>query len=432
MVIPEVIIVGGGIAGLCCARKLHQAGVSFRILEASDNVGGRVRTDCIDGFRCDRGFQVFPTAYPEAKQVVDYEALRLGKFSPGALVRYKGKFCRFADPRRHPQHIFTTLFSPLGTLGDKFRLGRMQQSVCRGPLDELYQRPEMTTMEKLRGEGFSERIIEHFFKPFFGGVFLDSQLTTSSRMFDFVFRMFTSGHAALPAGGMEAIPAQLAAELPEEAIWTDVAVEKVERNLVRLKSGQSLTAAEVVVACEAPVAVKLLGAASTNTEARPATCIYFSADKPPFKEPIIVLNGEGHGPVNSLCVPSQVAEGYAPHGQSLISVSVLGSTADSDTTLRDTVLEQLRGWYGTQVDHWRHLTTHRIAYALPNQVPPSLSPVAKPVRRHDGIFVCGDYLDTASIQGAMVSGRRAAESVLASRNQAMPSEVSGVPSMSTA
>jgi phytoene dehydrogenase-like protein len=406
----EVIIIGGGLAGLCCARSLHEAGVSFQLLEASDDVGGRARTDETDGFLLDRGFQVLLTAYPEAQQVLDYDALDLARFAPGALVRYRGRFRHFADPWRSPRHLISTAVSPMGSLFDKLRVARLRSRVARGSLDALFERPETTTIDALRAAGFSKQIIETFFRPFLGGVFLDRELVTSSRMFEFLFRMFASGDAALPSRGMGDMARQIAGQLPQVSIRPGTRVESLDDASVRLASGEVLQADAVVVACEAPIAARLLGDPKPPS-GQAVTCLYFAADRPPIEEPILVLNGDGDGPINNLCVPSQVAPTYAPENQSLISVTVLG-TPDGDIEVG--VREQLRDWFGTAVDDWRHLQTYRIPYALPGQAPPALSPVAKPAQRRDRLFVCGDYLDTASIQGAMLSGRRAAECALRS------------------
>ncbi len=412
---PDVLVIGGGLAGLCCARRLQGAGVTSQILEASDRVGGRARTDEVDGFLCDRGFQVLLTAYPEAREVLDFAALDLGRFEPGALIRHRGQFHRFVDPWRCPRHFLATAVSPVASLRDKLRVARLRRRVCRGSLQDLYERPETTTLDRLREEGFSSQIIERFFRPFLGGVFLDRELKTSSRMFEFVFRMFASGDAVLPARGMGALADQIAGQLPAGSIRTGARVDKIEKNGVRLASGQYLTASRIVVACEAPVAARLLGEKDT-TAAQSVTCFYFAARQPPVEEPILVLNGDGAGPINNLCVPSQVTGGYAPQGQSLISVTVLGVVEpDQDLALRQRVVEQLQDWFGSIVKQWRPLKTCRIPFALPAQNPPALTPVAKSAERQDGLFVCGDYLDTASIQGAMVSGRRAADRVIAAR-----------------
>jgi phytoene dehydrogenase-like protein len=413
----QVNIVGGGLAALCCALRLTSEGIRCRIYEAGSSLGGRVRTDEVEGFLLDRGFQVLLTAYPEAKQVLDYDALDLKTFEPGALIRYQGKFHRFTDPWRRPQHLLSTAFSPVASFADKLRIAKLRRRVCRGTLEELYARPETTTIDLLQREGFSSRIIECFFRPFLGGVFLEGDLQTSSRMFEFVFRMFSLGSAAVPAVGMGEIVKQIAAKLPNESIHLNAPVEKVDSDSLVLCSGESVTGDRMVAACDAPAANRL-GVNETTSTGKGVTCFYFAASRPPIKEPILVLNGDNHGPINNLCVPSQVSPQYAPAGQALVSVSVLGSLSGGphDTNdLESQVRQQLCEWFGEDVREWRTLRIYQIPYALPDQAPPALSPVAKGSLRSDGIFVGGDYLDTASIQGAMISGRRAAEQIIDSR-----------------
>lgn len=413
---PKVLIVGGGLAGLCCARYLNQQGIENEVLEASDRAGGRVRTDEVDGFLLDRGFQVLLTAYPEAQRVLDYESLELCRFEPGALVRYRGKFRRFADPWRQPRHLLATALSPLAHLSDKLRVARLKRQVCNADLAGLYQRPETTTLARLQAFGFSERIMDTFFRPFLGGVFLERELQTSSRKFELLFRMFSQGDAALPSRGMGALVEQLVGSLPAGTIRTEASVAEVSEDRVRLTSGEVCRAARVVIATPPAVTGRLVGRRPTEAAAaHGVTCLYFAAQRSPLKDPVLVLNGEGEGPINNLSVPSQVAPGYAPAGESLVSVSVLGTVAaDRETDLQRQVVQQLTDWFGGQVKQWRHLKTYSIPYALPNQDPPALSPVEKPIHLPGNLFACGDSLDTASIQGAMVSGRRAAEAVVAS------------------
>ena len=194
----DVVVIGAGLAGLTCALRLCEAGRTVRVIEAGDAVGGRVRTDRQDGFLLDRGFQVFLTSYPEAHRWLDYQALGLSSFRAGALVRYGGRFHRFVDPWRSPRDLLAVTLSPVASWMDKLKVARLRHQVCRGSLEALYQRPEQTTAQALRDAGFSDRIVERFFRPFLGGVFLDRELSTSSRMFEFVFRMFSLGerHAA--------------------------------------------------------------------------------------------------------------------------------------------------------------------------------------------------------------------------------------------
>ena len=404
---PDVFIVGAGLSGICCARKLHQQGISCRILEASDGIGGRVRTDRVGGFQLDRGFQVLLTAYPEALAELDYAQLDLGAFLPGALVRHEGRFYRMMDPWREPGSALLGLFSPVGTLADKFRIARLRHDVLRKSVDEILAGPESSSMRALRRRGFSHRMIERFCKPFFGGVMLDPKLATSSRMLEFVYRMFAEGDATLPARGMQAIPDQLAAALPEGSIELNRKVVSLSPGRLQLADGESLQARAVVVATEGPEAVRLLGHERAMAS-RSACCLYFAAKEPPIEEPILLISGSSRGPVNHLAVLNLVAPGYAPPDEFLISVSVLGWPSYDDDSLNRLVRTQLKRWYGLVVDEWRLLRIYRIEHGQP-----VVSPLEarRPVRLGAGLYVCGDHRSTPSIQGAMESGRLAAESL---------------------
>jgi phytoene dehydrogenase-like protein len=414
----DTIVVGGGLAGLTCARYLCDHGITCRLFEASDEVGGRVRTDQVDGFLLDRGFQVFLTAYPEAREILDYKRLRLSKFEPGALIRFNDKFQRLTDPWRRPRHLLATAFSPVARLSDKLGIARFRRHTTRGDIDSILTRPQQETIALLRERGFSSTVVERFFRPFLGGVFLDSKLETSSRMCEFVFRMFALGDVTLPAEGMAEIPRQLANELPPEVIKTATPVESIEERTVILHTGERISAGAVVIATEAPAAQKLVGGKFSIT-GQSVTNLYFASDEPPIREPILVLNGDGTGPINNFCVPSQVASGYAPPGQSLISVTVLGEQADQHR-LVEQVRDQLKEWFGPIVTTWRHLRTYSIRYALPSQRPSALEPVEKPTAVKDGLFICGDHCDTGSINGAMASGKRAAQAVLRTLERSSP------------
>ena len=403
----DAIVIGGGLAGLTCAHHLCRAGVACQLLEAADHVGGRIRTDHLDGFLLDRGFQVLLTAYPECQLLLDYDALDLCRFEPGALIWMNGKCERLVDPWRRPRHFLATALSPVATLVDKLRVSGFRRHTTRNSLNELYHHREKTTLELLRDRGFSDVIIERFFRPFLGGVFLDRQLETSSRLCEFVFRMFSLGDAAVPRRGMEEIPRQLAARIPAGVIRTNCPVAGIDGQQVILESGERITAEAVIVATAAPAARRLMGD-SFPAAGRQVKCLYFAADKPPVEEPILVLNGDPDGPINNLCVPSQVSPDYAPHGKALISVTVVDDPFTADE-LQHRVVAQLVSWYGPVASSWQHLRTYEIPYALPVQSPPALEPVVKETRIRPGLYICGDHCDTASINGAMAAGRRAAE-----------------------
>jgi phytoene dehydrogenase-like protein len=387
-----------------------EVGRSFQIVEAADAVGGRVRTDLVDGYRIDRGFQILLTAYPEAQCHLDYTALRLKPFARGALIRFGGRFHRLADPRRDPLRGVASLFGAVGTIGDKWKILDLESKLRKFKPEELFEQPEGLTLDLLRWNGFSEAMIERFFRPFLGGIFLERDLVTSARMFRFVFRMFADGDAAVPADGMGAIPEQMARRLPEHSLRLAAPVEGVGPGYVTLRSGETLTAKAVVVAADGESAARLLGW-DRPKPARAVTCLSFAAAESPLKEPILVLNAEPDGPVNNLAVMSDVAPTYAPAGRALVSASVLGDPAESDADLETRVRRQLTAWFDERVAAWTHLRTDRIRYALPDQTAPALDPARRPVRAAPGLYVCGDHRDDASINGALHSGWRAAQAV---------------------
>jgi phytoene dehydrogenase-like protein len=401
----QVVIIGAGIAGLCCALRLQEKNIPCVVLEAADAPGGRVRTDMVDGFLLDRGFQVLLTAYPEARRLLDYKALGLRTFAPGALVRVQGKLHRVSDPFRQPWTLPSTLLAPIGSLADKLAIVRLRSHVRQGTVEEIWSRPETSSLEALQGFGFSPRMIDSFFRPFFGGIFLETELATSSRLLEFVFRMFSEGHAALPAAGIGAIPEQLAARLTPGTIRLGARVEILSEGKVVLRRGERVPAAAVVIATEATRLLPDLHPPAFHDTA----CLYFAAARAPVAKPLLVLNGEGGGPVDNLCVPSAVSPTYAPAGQALISATVIGAADAEEKALEHEVRRHLTSWFGITVADWRHLRTYRIPLALPARK--SLEPAALPVRRKPGIYVCGDHRETPSLQGAMMSGRRAAEAV---------------------
>ena len=410
---PDALVIGAGLSGLACARQLHRRGLHVQVLEASDRVGGRVRTDTVDGFRLDRGFQVMLTAYPEAQLELDYEGLDFHAFYDGAEVRYDGDFHRIADPFRHPFDAPKTLFSPVGTAADKLRVARIRQTLRRTTVPELMEREEHTALEVLRERwGFSDRMIDRFFRPFFGGIFFDRGLGASSRMFEFLFKMFAEGQTVLPAGGMEQIPKQMRSHLPEDAVRLDTRVDTVGEQTVTLENGDELEAPAVVVATEAPEANRLVGGIEP-VAGRSTVCLYFSAPESPLDDPILALNGDGTGPINNVAVPSDVAPGYAPDDRALVAAVVVGTPEADDAALQRAVQEQLIDWFGLKAGGWTHLDTVHVPYALPEQAPPFLSPPQREVRRRPGLYVCGDHRHNGSINGAIASGRSAARAAVA-------------------
>ncbi len=405
-----VVIIGAGMAGLTCAVRLKERGISAVVIDQADDVGGKIRTDEHEGFLLDRGFQVLLTAYPETRALLNLEALQLASFRSGALVRAGAKFERLADPRRHPQDLLATAFSSVASIGDKLAVLRLVLRVCGPSLDQVLSHAETTTQQSLTRPGFSTKMIESFFRPFLGGIFLERELATSSRKFEFVFRMFSNGLAALPQGGMRQIPRQLASRLAPQQLRLGQPVRTIKNASVELASGEAIQANQIVMATDVWSAAKFDQQPVTTPPAEVA-CLYFAATTSPIPERWLVLNGERAGPINNLSVPSDLQPSYAPPGQSLVSVTVLDRSYLDRDDIVDCVRAQLLEWYGPHVKTWRHLRTYRIPRAVAIQTPPALTPVAKPARVSDALIRCGDYLDIVSIEGAVKSGLRAADEV---------------------
>lgn len=407
----DVIVIGAGLAGLACALTLRDSGLDPLVLESSDGIGGRVRTDHRQGFLLDRGFQVLQTWYPEARHLLDFKRLDLRPFYPGAMVQIEGRLHRVSDVWRRPTRLPEMLLSPVGSLPDKLRLLELRQRCLKGDLEALYRRPECTGLDLLRIDKFSPRIIERFFKPFFSGVFFEPDLNVSSRAFEFVFRAFAMGDTALPAHGMGEIPAQLAARLPSGLIRLGCRVDSIADQQVLLNSGKRLHARAIVIATDARETNRLLGHPQPAASAtRGTTCCYFGADQPPFRGPYLAINGEGHGHINSLLCPSNLSEHYAPPGQTLIAVNSHGADHNPDTLETD-LRRELASWFGKQVNDWKRLAIYRIPHALPAQTPPVHFPGNSRLRHSDWLWTCGEYQSAPSIQWALHSGRRAGSEI---------------------
>jgi phytoene dehydrogenase-like protein len=414
---PDALVVGAGLAGLACAIHLQRSGRTVTVLEASNGVGGRVRSDLVDGFTFDRGFQVLLSAYPEAKAMLDYPALHLKTFNAGAFVQIGAKRAYIADPLREPAALFHTLKAEVGSPIDKVRIARLQFQAKKRTPDEAFASDEMTTETYLRKKGFSDKIIDRFFRPFFGGVFLDADLNTSSRMFEFVFTMLANGDNVIPAHGMGAITEQLAGKLAPGTIRLGRRVAEIAPGEVTLLDQGKLRARSIIVATEGPQAAKLVPRPHiTEPGSQPVSCLYYAADRAPYHRRSIMLNGlgESDGPINNLYVPTNLSPQLAPAGRHLVSVSVLGShTAGDAADLEVRVRAQLTRWFGSDAADWTYLRAYNITHALPAQPPGVLRPAQRPVALGENLYVCGDHRDQASINGALTSGRRAAEAVLA-------------------
>lgn len=407
----DVIIVGAGLAGLCAARQLVIHGADVLVLEASDAVGGRIRTDVIDGLLLDRGFQLHNPAYPEAARVLDHQALDMRAFVPGVVISTaKGRF-RLGDPRREPGWALDAARAVTGSWLAKGRFARYAWQASRAPIPDLLAGEDFTAEVALRSIGVDDNLLERVLRPFLAGVFLDSSLQTSRRFMDLVLRAFVRGRPGVPAGGMQAIPEQVRDALPTGVVRLGTPVQEVGPGHV-VAEGERILARAVVVATDPPAAGHLLSGLSIP-QGRGVTTWYHLADCPAERItdglPVLVVDGDRRGPVINSVAITHAASSYASDGRVLVSSSVIGTgpLAVDERAIR----EHLALMHQVNTTGWQPVAHYPIPYALPSMVPPLQ--VRRAVDLGDGLFVAGDHRDTASIQGAMVSGRRAANAVLA-------------------
>ena len=407
----DVIIIGAGLSGLSAAIYLHRQGRKVLILEASDRAGGRVKTDLYDGFLLDRGFQVLLTAYPEAKDLLNYKDLQLKKMLPGATVLYDGGTFEIADPFRRPKALFNTLFAPVGTLRDKINTLWLKNKLQKMTVDGIFAQPEQSTFQQLLDYGFSQKMIQRFYAPFLSGIYLENNLTTSNRMFDFVMKMFSDGDVAIPANGMEEIPKQLVSLLPKSSILCNKKVSAIDGNTLTLEDGTVFEANQILIATNANELTKQF-LPNIKTTAQKVTNVYFEANKAPSKKAIVILNASLNKKwANNLTVISNVSKAYAPIGKVLISVSYNGIAAVEDFVLAENIKKELEQWYGKQVQDWKMIKTYRIDYALPIQDSVKNDIPISEIKISNTLFICGDHLLNGSINAAFKTGRLAAEAM---------------------
>ncbi len=403
----KTIIVGGGISGLTAAYYLEKAGKDYCVLESTDRIGGRVKTDQLDGYNLDHGFQVFLTAYPEAKRILDYSKLNLKAFDPGAiLLRKESKIDYIGDPLRQLSSLVSTLTTNAASISDKLKILKLKQQLKKKTIDEIFSNQDLSTKKVLRDEyGFSGTMISEFLQPFYAGIFLESQLSTSRKMFDFVFKMFSEGQATIPALGMEEIPKQIASHLNPNKIKCNTKVSQIEGKTVYLENQEKILADHILLATNA------LGISSqyteTNQEYHSTTNLYFSSKTQPFKRNAIALNGNPNHLVNNLVCLSKNAISYSQKDE-LISVSLKKSFQPNDSNGIEKVKSELSQWI-PNAKAWNHVKTYRIKYALPNQDTINNDNI---VAVDSNTTVIGDHVMNGSINAAMKSGRLGAERVI--------------------
>ncbi|MCT7356793.1 FAD-dependent oxidoreductase [Streptomyces sp. 15-116A] len=402
---PDVVVVGAGLAGLACALDLCRAGWRVALLEASDGVGGRMRTDRQDGFLIDRGFQVFNTSYPQVKRRLELRGLRLRPFTAGLVAHTSHGPVRLADPTREPGAAGTLLPGRALSARDLAALAALTARDAVLPVSLTRQLPDRPTSAALARAGLSDAVIADILRPFLSGVFLEDRLETSARFFHLVWRSMVRGSLCLPAEGIGAVPARLAEGLPDGVLRLGTPVAEVTDTGVLLSDGSEVPARAVVVATDPATAARLLPGL-TVPDTRTVTTYYHATDRPPTTEPTLIV--DSRGTVLNTCVLSAVAPTYAPPGTGLVSTSVLGTDPPGRA---QAVLRRLAELYGTDTSGWQQIAARTVEGALPAMLPPW--PLSRTTRRASGRYVCGDHRATGSVQGALASGTRAAREVSA-------------------
>ncbi|MEM9921403.1 MAG: NAD(P)/FAD-dependent oxidoreductase [Bacteroidota bacterium] len=399
----RVYIVGAGVSGLVCAIELERKGYRPILLEATDRVGGRVKSDVVEGLPLDHGFQVMLTQYPATRRYLDYKQLELKHFLPGAVVFKNGSASKIGDPLRNASFLLSSLSSEIGSLLDKLKILKLSRELKSKSIDAIFSTPEQPTMDYLRNLGFSSKVIQNFFQPFFTGIFLEADLKTSSRMFEFVYKMFSEGFAAIPKAGIQAIPDQLKEKLTQSTLQFNCPVAAVREGCIELKDGRRIKADSIVVATDPAPLLKGYEAKVKNWHS--CSTFYFKTNTSVLNAPIIGLIADKDALVNNLLFPTDLSLGNA--AGTVLSATVVKPHQLSETALIDRVKDELDRYCG--IKGLELLKVYYIQKALPAlEGALQYSPSDEAIRYTDSIYLAGDHLANASLNAAMEAGRQVA------------------------
>ena len=405
----KIYIVGAGVSGLVAAQVLENQGYQPVILEASNRAGGRVKTDIKKGFQLDHGFQVLLSSYPAAQKYLDFKALKLQELKPGAVIFNNGKQQIIGDPLRDISTLFSTLFSGIGTLSDKFKIFQLNLKLKNKSIEAIFSSDEISTKAYLQEFGFSSQIIAQFFTPFFTGIFLENELTTSSRMFEFVFKMFGEGLAVIPKGGMEEISKLLVVNLSNTTFQYNTKVTSVSDEEIILHTGDKLASTATIIATDASKLVK--NAPSKNLSWKSCQTLYFTANKRVIEKSMIGLIYNENSLVNNIFYHTSIAT-HSNNTKELLSVTVVKEHQLSEEQLIATVTKQLQE--ECTIDHLTFLAVYHIKKALPDLKDIKYEVSPSETQLSSGIFLAGDVQLNGSLNAAMIAGENAALQVIAS------------------
>lgn len=399
----KIHIVGAGISGLIAATVLEQNGYYPVIIEATDGVGGRIKTDIVDGYQLDHGFQVLLTAYPAAQKYLDFESLQLQKFLPGASIFKNGKQKVIGDPLRDISLLFSTLFSGIGRFSDKIKILKLNKKLKEKTLSEIFSEREQSALSYLMDLGFSFKMIDDFFTPFFSGIFLENKLETSSRMFEFVYKMFGEGYAALPKAGIGAIPKQLSQNLKRTVFKFNTKVSSITDSEILLSDGQKLKSNFTIVATEPS---KLIQNLKTQlTEWKSCDTLYFETESRAIKKPLIGLIPKYGTLINNIFYNTSL-EVVSKANKELLSVTIVNNQNLSGEILIKRVEKELKEYCG--IDSCKFIKHYSIPMSLPKLNNLQYQILPSETQLNDTVFLAGDILLNGSLNAAMISGEMAA------------------------
>jgi protoporphyrinogen oxidase len=402
----KIYIIGAGVSGLIAGKVLEDHGFHPIIIEATDRVGGRVKTDIVENYQLDRGFQVLLTAYPAAQKYLNFDALNLQYFLPGAAIFNNGSQKILGDPLRNISLLIPTLLSGIGSIADKLKILKLNILLKNTSLAKVFAKPETSTLTYLQDFGFSEGIIVKFFKPFFSGIFLEDKLETSSRMFEFVYKMFGEGFATLPKAGIEAIPKQLKNNLKQTNFLFNTKVSSVEDNLIVLCDGTKFISHYTIIATEA--SALLHHNQVKSTEWKSCQTFYFETNTKAIRQPLIGLLRNKEALINNIFYHTSLETDLAG-AKELLSVTVVKKTTMSTEDLKNQVETELKEQCG--ISNVRFLKHYVISKALPklNNLKYETSPSENQLT--SSVFLAGDVQLNSSLNAAMIAGENAAKGV---------------------
>jgi len=397
-----VYVIGAGISGLIAAYELEQAGFDPIVIEKSDAVGGRVRTVEVNGYRLDIGFQVMLSAYPLVQTYLNTSELKLRRLESGAQIFVNGKSFVIGDPLRNFKLLLPTIFAGIGSISDKLKVLKLNAVLKKKSIDTIFNSPETTTLEYLKSLGFSDTIITRFFQPFFSGIFLEDQLHTSSRMFEFVYKMFGEGYATIPAEGIGAISEQLKSKLVRTTFKLNQEVVAVSDREIKLRSGEHIAHEGVIITANASELIANMP--DEHTPWKSCMCLYFEVDHTTIPEETIALVADKDRLSNNMYVYTD------DQGRQILSVTTLKHLGRSEEEITATIKSEVHQYCKSGKLH--HIANFNIKQALPDlrNLKHTSEPSASQLT--ENIFLAGDVLFNGSLNAAMESGRLAATGLL--------------------